>query len=104
MLPVVPLLAKEGVMGHAVLFHLHQFGETVITYIQPSPWAISTFAAWTGLDPFSPFHVKLSEGGTYKRVKTRHHFTYHHFTITSPSLPLFVCLFMLFGRTCPTIH
>ena len=32
------------------------------------------------------------------RVKTTHHFTYHHFTITSPSLPVFVCLFMLCYR------
>ena len=29
---------------------------------------------------------------------------HHHFTITSPSLPFFVCLFTLCGRACPTIH
>ena len=30
MLPVVPIFAKEGVMGNAMLFHLHQFVETSI--------------------------------------------------------------------------
>ena len=29
---------------------------------------------------------------------------HHHVTISSPSLPLFVYLFRLLGRACPTIH
>ena len=38
------------------------------------------------------------------RVKTRHRFTYHRFTIISPSLPLYVCLFIFCGRACHSIH
>ena len=34
---------------------------------------------------------------TYKRVKTTHQFTYHPFTTTSPSLPLFIYLFKFFA-------
>ena len=30
--------------------------------------------------------------------------TYHHFTITSPSLALFVCLFTFCGWACNFIH
>ena len=49
---------------------------------------------------YSPLHSIESLNNTSLHLPSLH----HHFTITLPSLPLFVCLFTCSGRACPTIH